>query len=141
MKKHRALSTLAFCLFLPLVRAAETPTITISKSDKIPISIGAIVGADGAQVAKILQNDLAMSGYFNLVPAASAGFIAGGNSNGNSIAGNVTDRSGKTVLSKTFNGTERGKVHAYADEIVETLTGSKGIAGHEDRLRRHAHRT
>ena len=69
-----------------------------------------------------------MSGYFNLVPAASAGFIVGGSSSGNSIAGNVTDRGGKTVLSKTFNGTARGKVHAYADEIVETLTGNKGIA-------------
>jgi len=131
MKNPRALSFLAFCLFASaaLVHGAETPTITISKSDKIPIAISAIGGADGAQVAKILQNDLAMSGYFNLVPAASAGFIVAGTSNGNSIAGNVTDRGGKTVLSKTFNGSERGKVHAYADEIVETLTGSKGIAG------------
>ena len=92
------------------------------------MAIGSIGGADGAQVAKILQNDLAISGFFNLVPAASAGFIVGGVSNGNSLAGNVTDRAGKTVLSKTFTGTPRGKVHAYADEIIETITGSKGIA-------------
>ncbi len=130
MKKLRAFSFLASCLLVSasLVRGAETPTITISKSDKIPIAIGSLGGADGAQVAKILQNDLAMSGYFNLVPATSAGFIVGGTSNGNSLAGNVTDRGGKTVLTKTFNGTARGKVHAYADEIVETLTGNKGIA-------------
>ncbi|MEI9898307.1 MAG: hypothetical protein WDN28_31735 [Chthoniobacter sp.] len=106
----------------------EDPAITISKSDKIPIAIGSIGGADGAQAAKILQNDLAMSGYFNLVPAASAGFLVGGTSNGNSLAGNVTDRGGKTVLTKSFSGSARGKVHAYADEIVETLTGNKGIA-------------
>ena len=131
MKKIRALSFLAFSLFVAaaLVRGAETPTITISKSDKIPIAIGNLGGADGPQAAKVLQNDLAMSGYFNLVPAASAAFIAGGTSNGNSLAGNVTDRGGKTVLNKTFSGSARGKVHAYADEIVETLTGNKGIAG------------
>jgi TolB protein len=131
MKKFRALCVLASCLFVStaLVQGAETPTITISKSDKLAVAIGSIGGADGAQVAKILQNDLAMSGYFNLVPAASAGFIVSGTSSGGSIAGSVTDRGGKTVLSKTFSGSERGKVHAYADEIVETLTGNKGIAG------------
>ncbi|HEY3901274.1 MAG TPA: hypothetical protein VGM54_21880 [Chthoniobacter sp.] len=130
MKNSRALCALASCLFVfaAVVRGAETPTITISKSDKQPIAIGTISGSDGAQAAKILQNDLAMSGFFSVVPAASAGFVVNATSNGNSIAGNVTDRSGKTVLTKTFSGTPRGKVHAYADEIVETLTGSKGIA-------------
>jgi TolB protein len=130
MKKFHALSILASCLFASatLVHGAETPTITISKSDKIAIAIGTLSGSDGPQAAKILQNDLAMSGYFSVVPAAGAGFIVGGVSNGTSIAGSVTDRAGKTVLSKTFNGTARGKVHAYADEIVETLTGNKGIA-------------
>jgi TolB protein len=129
MKEICALPLLAFLVFssVPALHAAETPTITISKSDKIPVSIGSIGGADGAQAAKILQNDLAMSGYFNLVPAASAQFIIGGTSGGG-IAGTVTDRAGKTVLSKTFNGSARGKVHAFADEIVETLTGNKGIA-------------
>jgi TolB protein len=131
MKIFRALSifasALSVCVFATF--AAETPTITISKSDKIPVAIGSIGGADGAQAAKILQNDLAMSGFFNLVPSASAGFIVAGTSSGNSIAGSVTDRAGKTVLSKTFNGSPRSKVHAYADEIVETLTGNKGIAG------------
>ena len=129
MKKICALPLLAFLVFasVPSLQAAETPTITISKSDKIAVSIGSIGGADGAQAAKILQNDLAMSGYFNLVPAASAQFVIGGNSGG-SIAGTVTDRAGKVVLSKTFSGSARGKVHAFADEIVETLTGNKGIA-------------
>src|SRR5579871_1463128 len=103
MKKFRAICAFASCLFVPIAlsHGAETPTITISKSDRQALAIGTIGGADGAQVAKILQNDLAMSGFFNLVPAASAGVVVGGTSNGNSLAGAVTDRSGKTVLSKT----------------------------------------
>ncbi len=130
MKKLHAFCLLAFIIFAgaALTRGAETPTITISKSDKIAVAIGPLSGPDGAQVAKILQNDLAISGYFNLVPAASAGFVIGGTSSGASLAGSVTDRAGKTVLSQTFSGTARGKVHAFADEIIETLTGNKGFA-------------
>jgi len=130
MKKLHAFSLLAISVLAcaPLLRGAETPTITISKSDKLAVAIGTLSGADGAQVAKILQNDLAMSGFFNLVPAASAGFVIGGTSSGASLAGSVTDRAGKTVLSQTFSGTPRGKVHAFADEIIETLTGNKGFA-------------
>lgn len=129
MKHICALPLLAFLFAAsaPALHAAEAPTITISKSDKIPIAIGAISGPDGAQAAKILQNDLTMSGYFSLVPAASATFVITGASSG-SFSGNVTDRAGKVALSKTTSGSERGKVHAFADEIVETLTGNKGIA-------------
>jgi TolB protein len=130
MKNSHALSLLASLFFASAstVSAAETPTITISKSDKLAIAIGSLGGADGAQAAKILQNDLAMSGYFNLVPATSAGFVITGTSNGSSLAGNVADHAGKTVLTKTYSGSARGKVHQFADEIIETLTGNKGIA-------------
>ena len=88
MKKLHALSLIALTLFAgtALTHGAEAPTITISKSDKLAVAIGTLSGADGAAAAKILQNDLAMSGYFNLVPAASAGFVIGGTSAGGSLA-------------------------------------------------------
>src|SRR5207237_123729 len=105
-------------------QAAETPTITISKSDKLAIAVTGLPAGD----AKVLENDLAMSGYFSIVPQGGATFIAGGTSSATSIAGTVTDRGGKTALSKTFTGSARGKVHQFADEIVETLTGNKGIS-------------
>ncbi len=120
MKKLFAFLFLATAL--PLL--AEPPVITVSKSDKLAIAVTGLPASE----AKILENDLAMSGFFSVVPQGSAGFIAGGSSTGSSLSGNVTDRSGKTVLSKTFSGAGRSKVHQYADEIVETLTGHKGIA-------------
>jgi TolB protein len=107
--------------------AAETPTITISKSDKLAISVGPISGGDGEQVAKVVQNDLAMSGYFKIAPSGSATFVVTGKSGG-SLSGTVADRSGKTVLQQTFNGSTRAQAHAFADAIVETLTGNRGIA-------------
>ena len=120
MKKLFALLLLASAL--PL--AAEPPVITVSKSDKLAIAVTGLPAAD----AKILENDLAMSGYFSVVPPGSANFVAGGSSAGNSLNGTVTERGGKVALSKTFNGSMRGKVHQFADEIVETLTGNKGVA-------------
>ena len=98
MNYIRAFSLLASLLFVSAsVSRAETPTITISKSDKIAVAIGAVSGADGGQVAKILQNDLAMSGFFNLVPAASAQFTASGTSGQQPVRERHRSR-GKTVL-------------------------------------------
>ena len=76
----------------------------------------------------MLENDLEMSGYFNVGPAASATYVASGSSGGSSRAGKVADRGGKIALEQSFSGSARGKVHAFADAIVETLTGNKGIA-------------
>lgn len=121
MKKFLALFLIATA---PLAPAAETPTITISKSDKLSIAIGGLSG----DAAKIVANDLAMSGFFKVTPAAQAGFVVSGSATGGALAGKVEDRSGKTVLSKSFFGSPRKQAHAFADEIVETLTGNKGIA-------------
>jgi TolB protein len=106
------------------VRSEEIPAVTVSKSDKLPIAVAGLPAAE----AKILQNDLAMSGLFTVVPQGSAQFVASGSASGGSLAGNVVDRAGKTVLQNTYSGSARGKVHAFADDIVETLTGHKGIA-------------
>jgi TolB protein len=102
--------------------AEEIAPITVSKSDKLPIAITGLSPAD----AKVLQNDLAMAGAFSVVPQEKAQFIASGSG---SLNGSMADRAGKTVLQKSYSGSARGKVHAFADDIVETLTGSKGIAG------------
>jgi len=107
-----------------LAHAAETPTITISKSDKLNIAVTGLTG----EMAKVLQNDLAMSGYFKITPPEGAAFVASGSGGGGTLNGKVVDRAGATVLTKSFSGSARAQAHAFADEIVETLTGTRGIA-------------
>ena len=102
-------------------QAEEIPAVTVTKSDKLAIAVAGLSPAD----AKVLQNDLAMSGYFSVVPEARATFIAKGSG---SLSGTVVDRAGKTVLQNSYSGSARGKVHAFADDIVDTLTGNRGIA-------------
>lgn len=115
-------STLAFC-------AEETPTITITKGDKITVAVGKFDGPDAALAAKTLQNDLAMSGYFTVVSADRAQYVAGGSAGGASLTGSVTERGGKSVLNNTYNGAGRLKIHKFSDDIVATLVaGAHGIA-------------
>ena len=107
----------------PLARPQEAPTITITKGDKLSIAVSGVSG----EVGKVLQNDLVMSGYFKIAPAGTAQFVASG-TGGAALNGKVVDRAGKTILAKTFSGSARRQAHAFADEIVETITGNRGIA-------------
>jgi TolB protein len=118
-----------FALSERVLAAAEPPTITVSKTDLIAISVQPISGAEGAAITKVLQNDLAVSGYFNVTSEKSAGLIVSGASSGASLEGKVLDHNGKSALSNTYNGSARAKAHEFANDIIRTLTGNPGIAG------------
>lgn len=122
-----------FLATLPLLAvqllAAEPATITVSKGDTFAITVAAVEGPEGALVKRTLENDLTLSGYFNLVPAGKAGFTAAGSASGGALQGKVTDAGGQTVLSRTYNGSPRANAHQFARDIVETITGKPGIAG------------
>jgi TolB protein len=120
---NRLLALLLAAATLPTF-AAEPPTITISKSEKLTLALNGVQGETG----KILQNDLAMSGYFKLVPTGSAAYTLSVSSQGARVSGQVQDRAGKIVLNRTLEGSPRQQAHRLADEIVETLTGNPGIA-------------
>lgn len=109
--------------------AAEPPTITVSKSDTISLALSAIAGADGPAISNVLRNDLLLSGCFSLTDEGKAGMAAGGKSDGGSFEGKATDHSGGTVLMHSYEGSPREKAHAFANDLIETLTGKKGMAG------------
>ncbi len=121
----------AICLGLtisPAFGAEDVPTITVSKGDQINLAVSPLEGGDGAAATKVLQNDLTLSGYFKLEEANSS-FTARGTASGGNLQGQVVDHSGGTVLSKTYSGNTRENAHQFANDIIETLTGHKGIAG------------
>ena len=112
-----------------LSHAEDTPTITISKSDTISIAVSPISGPDGATISRILASDLAATGYFTLASPSSASMIAGGSSTGGELDGKVADHSGRAAVAGTYNGDARAEADAFANDIVQTLTGNRGIAG------------
>ncbi len=120
-------AVLAGCLFASALFAAEPPIITISKNDTLSLAVQPLAGPDGAAATRLLQSDLALSGYFSFAPTTGAAFIAGGDSSGGGLDGRVTDHSGKVVVARSYSGSARDKVHAFADDIIETLTGNRGF--------------
>ncbi len=129
MRRIFRFTAAAFCLGLTTMIAAEdVPTITVSKGDQINLAVSPLTGGEGAAATKIVQNDLALSGYFKFGGADSS-FTVRGTASGGSLQGQVVDHSGGTVLSKSYSGSTRDNSHQFANDIVETLTGHKGIAG------------
>ena len=119
---------LAVAILLPVLLHAEEATITVKKSDATSLAIKPFGGADGAAAAKVVQNDLDLSGLFLLTPAERASFSVGGTAGGGSLEGTVTDSRGSVVLKKSYPGNPRAAAHRFSDDVIETITGTKGIA-------------
>lgn len=126
-----SLAGVACCLMTlpPGSAAAETPTITISKGDTITLALEPVGGPEGALLTQVLRNDLVLSGYFSIATANQAGMAVSGVDTGGALQGRVLDHSGGTVLARAYRGTAREKAHAFAAEIIETLTGKRGMTG------------
>ena len=126
------LRNLAASLILTLLAStpaiAQEATITVKKSDAINIALKPFAGADGAMAAKIVGNDLDLSGVFSIGLPERSIYSVSGTAAGGSLQGSVTDNRGSVVLQKTYTGNIRQCSHQFSDDIVETLTGTKGIA-------------
>jgi len=125
--KLRTLILLLCLLPGAMLLRAEDAVITVRKSDALNLGLGAIGGSDGAAVSKVLQNDLTLAGWFNLVQPNLANITVSGTAASGVLQGSVK-KGNEVVLSKTYSGSPRVVAHRFADDIVETLTGHKGIA-------------
>lgn len=126
----KRLSVILICLAAALSPsgAQDTPTITVKKGDRVSLALTPLGGGSGASVTKVLQNDLDLAGWFQLVPEGRGSYVVSGTAGGGTLQGRVTDGSGSVVLSKSYTGGDREVAHQFADDIVETLTGNKGVA-------------
>ncbi len=110
----------ALLLVLPAL-AQDEPRIKVVKSDKLSIALTGLSGGD----LETLRKDLALSGYFSVTAPAEAQYTVKASGE---LQGVVTDKGGQTMLSKSYSGAGRERIHRFADDIVETLTGNRGIA-------------
>jgi TolB protein len=127
MVKKFCACLLLFSLASPAF-AADEPVITVRKGDRVSLSVKPLGGSAGGAVTKVLQTDLELAGWFDVVDAAVASYTVSGTAGGGSLQGKVTDSGGGIVLSNTYSGDDREAAHQFADDIVETLTGNQGIA-------------
>jgi TolB protein len=125
-------------IYLPVLLAAtlfdsahcqEEITITrevpvIGSTKPIPVSLEGFSG----EAAEVLKFDLYVQGFSFVAPAAAQYQISG--SNYGSVHGRVVDLISKqTKLSRGYTGAAlRRQAHAFADDVVQAITGKKGIA-------------
>jgi TolB protein len=109
------------------LQAAEAPTITVRKSDALNVAFTGIGGSEGGAVSNVVQNDLKLAGWFALTQSGLASFTVSGTAAGGLLQGKV-QKGSEVILSKSYSGIPRMAAHHFVDDIVETLTGHKGIA-------------
>ncbi|NBV85296.1 MAG: biopolymer transporter Tol [Verrucomicrobia bacterium] len=135
MIKSRAFSRSALLLTaalaaLPIaVSAQDAPLITITKSDRVALGINGISGPDGAGIAQTVQRDLQLSGVFIVGGPNTGRYQVSGASSGATLRGLLLERGGGTLLERSYSGSSRAQAHAFANDIVEAITGVRGIAG------------
>jgi len=90
----------------------------------IPVSLDGFSG----EVENVLKFDLYVQGFSFVAPDAAQYQISGNNS-GN-VTGSVSDKfAKKIILSRSYTGGSlRSEAHAFANDIVEAVTGKPGIS-------------
>lgn len=128
--KNKIITILNFWIIGVLTVLAQTDQTKIvierwaDPSKEIPIYISGFSG----EVASVLRFDLEIMGC-KIVPESEAAYTVEGSNNGNLQGRLFVARTKNQILGKAYSGgTPRSQAHAFADDIIFTLTGVKGIA-------------
>ena len=124
-----ALAIFSLCLVTTLLgEDSNGPVITVRKGTSQQVEIKAIGGPQGAAASSVLKNDIELSGALALGDATSSTIIVSGTAASGSFDALATDKSGGVVLKKNYSGETRHTVHQFTNDLIETVTGQKGIA-------------
>ncbi len=111
-----------------LFGADSEPVITVRKGTSLEVNVKDIGGPAGAAATTALKNDIQLSGVLSLGDASTATITISGTASAASFSGKATDKTGGGILHKDYTGQTRQSVHQFANDLVETLGGQKGIA-------------
>ncbi|MFZ5807042.1 MAG: biopolymer transporter Tol [Verrucomicrobiota bacterium] len=106
----------------------EKPVVLVDKKARFDIYVAPITGPNGEKATHVLENDLKMSGSFNMTAPAAAAFTANAQLTESGLSGSVTPKNQGSLFNKNFEGDWRRATHLYADAIIEAITGTQGFA-------------
>jgi TolB protein len=129
---------LMMALVLTAVPAMAQVSVRVSGAVKRYIAITGLAGdaTVGSQLVDVLRNDMRLSGWMGLAQPSGAEFLSQGTVrvSGADVKVDFTvtqQATKKVVLSKTYSGSVqdlRRLAHTISDDIVQTITGQRGIA-------------
>jgi TolB protein len=124
-----ALAVFSLCLVTTLCgEDSSIPVITVRKGTSQQVEIKAIGGPAGAAATSVLKNDIQLSGALALGDATSSTIIVSGTASAGSFDALATEKAGGVILRKNYSGETRHTVHQFTNDLIETVTGQKGIA-------------
>ncbi len=119
----------SLCLVTSLLgEDPNQPVITVRKGTSQQVAIKPIGGPEGAAATSVLKNDIELSGALALGDASSSTITVSGTASSGSFDALATEKSGGVVLKKNYSGETRHTVHQFTNDLIEALTGQKGIA-------------
>ena len=110
-------------LFVLAVSVAAGALAQVPVKVTINFSKKAISVTGDAATAEVLRNDLRLSGAFENKSAGEAEYVARVSGNNCTVV-----RGQESLFARSYQGTGRALAHAMADDIVQTVTGQRGIA-------------
>jgi len=126
--RRRLLTFLSICL---LATIGQAQVVNVSKNF-VKKSIVITSFAGGANVSDVLKNDLRLSGSFDIRPAGeSAEYSVQGSADAAGVKCYLTQGAAKSsVLARAYPAASnpRTTAHMIADDIVQAVTGQRGIA-------------
>ncbi|HYY31285.1 MAG TPA: hypothetical protein VE860_25315 [Chthoniobacterales bacterium] len=117
--------SLAFTLF---AQDSTGPVITVRKGTSQLVAVRGISGSAGSAAESVLKNDIELSGALSLGDDQTATVSLSGTATAGAFEGIATEKTGSVVLQRSYTGGTRWAVHEFTNDLVETLTGQKGIA-------------
>lgn len=97
-------------------------TVSGTTTEVVPIALSGFSG----DARKVLEFDLYVAG-FELVAPDKARFTLTGKA-GAAVEGTLTDATRRTVFARAYpGGTVRAQAHALADDVIQSVTGVKGV--------------
>jgi TolB protein len=119
---------LSLSTFSALAQSSNSPVITIRKGTAVVVDVREIGGSAGANATAVLKNDIELSGFLSLGDNTTATISISGSAPGSGFSGQATEKTGSVLLQKSYSGDTRRAVHQFIDDLIQTLTGQKGIA-------------
>ncbi|MEM7384297.1 MAG: hypothetical protein AAF514_05070 [Verrucomicrobiota bacterium] len=115
---------------------------TAPKPGSYKIALENFGGKNGKEATRILGDDLRTSGYFRFVRNPIKNFYTRGEATGSRLVGTLVDPKGNIIFERTYQSNAlRKSVHAFADDIIFTITRTRSLVGSQIAFVRKSGRT
>jgi TolB protein len=108
---------------------ALLPASAFAAESKTPVTVEEFLGGTGGAASKLVRQALDRSGRLEPASGGATNWLVRASSSAGRIDGALVSAEGKVIFNNHYDWPElRDNAHAFADDLVEAVTGATGIA-------------